>query len=90
MTTQVVFNIDDKLKKKAMKKSKKIGVPFSFVLNKAVKRFVEGEWEVALVEEKFNKKTAKEIQKALKDIKLGKNLSPVFDNLEDVIKYLKI
>lgn len=90
MTTQVVFNIDKNLKKKAMTKAKKLGVPFSFVLNRATEGFVEGEWEIIPAREKFNAKTAKEIRQALKDIKEGKNLSPTFNNMKDAFKYLGI
>lgn len=89
MTTQVVFNIDSNLKKRAMIKSKKMGLPFSFFLNKAVKRFVEGKWEAVLVEEKFNEKTVRELTKTLKEIEMGKGLSPAFDNIKDAINYLK-
>jgi hypothetical protein len=90
MTTQVVFNTDSNLKKKVMAKSKKLGLPMSFVLNQAMKHFASGKWEAVLVEEKFNEKTRKELDKILDDIKKGKNLSPGFDNMEEAFKYLKI
>lgn len=85
----MVFNIDKNLKKRAMARSKKMGMPLSFILNKAIKNFAEGRWDVDIVEEKFNTKTAREIRQALKDIKEGKNLSPVFNNIDDAIAYLE-
>lgn len=89
MTTQVVFNTNSSLKKKVMAKSKKIGLSMSFMLNQAMERFANGKWEVVLTEEKFNEKTARELTKTLKEIEMGKGLSPAFDNIKDAINYLK-
>ena len=90
MTTQVIFKLDKKLKDKAMRKAQTEGVALSSILKMATKAFVEGELNVGLVrEERFNAKTRKEIDQALKDIKSGKNLSPTFDNAKDAINYLK-
>lgn len=88
MTTQVVFNIDPKIKAKAMKRAKREGVPFASVLKMATKAFAEGKFEVGIyVEEKFNAKTAREIRTALKDIEKGKNLIR-FKNAKEMDDYL--
>jgi len=90
MTTQVIFTIDKRLKKEAMKKARSFGLPFSSVLNLATRAFVDGKINIGVVEnETFNKKTTNEIRKALSDIAKNKNLSPVFNNIEDAINYLK-
>ena len=90
MTTQVIFKIDKKLKKRAMREAKNKGIALSDVLKMATKAFADGELNVGLVrEEKFNAKTRKEIESALRDIKAGRNLSPSFDNAKDAINYLK-
>jgi antitoxin component of RelBE/YafQ-DinJ toxin-antitoxin module len=90
MNTQVIFNLDKKLKEKAMKKSRSEGVAFSSVLKLATKAFVEGDLDVRMIPKKeLNEKTKKIIEKALKNIKEGKNLSPSFDNAKDAIAYLK-
>ena len=89
MTTQVVFNIDPKIKAKAMKRAKREGVPFASVLKFATKAFAEGRLSVDIAEpESFNAKTAREIRAALRDIEKGRNLSPKFSNVEDAIKWL--
>lgn len=89
MNTQVIFNLDKKLKEKAMKKAQSQGVPFGFILKLATKAFVEGDFNVGLVsKEEFNPATRKSINKSLEDIKKGKNLSPEFDNVDDAIKWL--
>jgi antitoxin component of RelBE/YafQ-DinJ toxin-antitoxin module len=90
MTTQVIFKIDKKLKDKAMKKAQDEGLPFAFVLKMATQAYVEGRLEPQMVQpEKFNAKTRRILDQALKDIKAGKNLSPTFNNAKDAITYLK-
>ena len=75
MTTQVVFTIDPAVKKKAMKRAKREGVPFASFLKLATKAYAEGKFNIGLeIEEKFNAKTAREIRAALKDIEQGKNM----------------
>lgn len=89
MITQVVFNIDTKVKAQAMRRAKYLGVPFSSVLKFATKAFAEGKFTVGLhVEERFNEKTAKELRAALLDIENGRNLSPRFTDVEDAIAWL--
>ena len=91
MTTQVIFNIDKKLKEKAQKKAKSDGLSFSDILQMSTRAYVEGKLEPRMIQpepEKFNAKTRKEIETALKDIKAGRNLSPRFDNIDEAIVYL--
>ncbi len=87
-TSQVVFNIDSKLKALAMKKAKSQGLPFSSVLKFAIKSFVENKLKFELVPD-FNFYTRREIKAALKDIDAGKNISPVFSSADEMIAHLK-
>jgi antitoxin component of RelBE/YafQ-DinJ toxin-antitoxin module len=87
MTTQVVFNIDAKIKAKAMKRAKHIGIPFASYLRQAAEDFAEGRMGMAIVEEKFNAKTAQQLRVALRDIEKGKNLIS-FKNKKEIDKYL--
>jgi antitoxin component of RelBE/YafQ-DinJ toxin-antitoxin module len=90
MNTQVVFNIDSKLKERAMKKARNEGVPFASILKLATKAFVDGDLDVSLARrEEFNPKTRRAIQKAIKEIREGKGLSPAFDNAKDAVAYLR-
>ena len=50
MTTQVIFNVDPKLKARAMKRAKSEGIPFASVLKFATKAFAEGYLSMELVE----------------------------------------
>ncbi len=90
MTTQVTFKIDKKLKDLAMKKAQSEELPFGALLKLATKAFVEGSLSIGLLpREEFNAKTRRDINKALKDLKEGKNFSPVFTSTKDAIAYLK-
>ncbi len=90
MTTQVIFKIDKKLKAQAMKKAQDAGMPFGVVLKLATQAYVRGTLEVGLTSQpEFNAKTRKMLEKELKEIKEGKNLSPGFTNAKDAINYLK-
>lgn len=90
MNTQVIFNIDKKLKEKAMKKSRSEGIAFSSILKLATKAFVEGDLDVRMAPSReLNDKTKKVLERALKNIKNKKDISPGFDNAKDAITYLK-
>ncbi len=41
--TQVIFNLDPKVKAKAMKRAKREGIPFSAFLKRATQAFIDGE-----------------------------------------------
>lgn len=84
------FKIDKKLKQAAVKTAKKKGFSLSDYYRSATVSLVDGKSSVGFVqEEKFNEKTAREIRRALKDIKEGKNLSPAFKTVEEMRKYLE-
>lgn len=84
MNTQVIFNLDKKLKERAMKKAQNQGLPFGAILKLATQAFVDGDFSVGLIsKEEFNPATRKNVEKTLKDIKVGKNLSPQFTNVAD-------
>ena len=88
MTTQIVFNIDPKIKAKAMKRAKREGVPFASVLKFATREFAEGRLSVGIVNERFNARTAKEIRDALNDIKKGKKMIS-FKSAKAMDEYLR-
>ncbi len=90
MYSQVIVNVDSKLKSRAMKKAKIAGVPFSSILKMAIKDFVDGYLDIGLFKtEKFNDKTSKRISLALEDIAKGRNLSPAFSSADEAIAYLR-
>lgn len=88
MTTRVIFNVDPKIKARAMANAKKQGITISYYLNAALAEFAEGTKKMEIVEQ-VNEKTLKEIKKAVLDAKLGRNTSPAFTNAKDAIAWLR-
>jgi hypothetical protein len=90
MNTQVIFNIDKRLKDQAMKKAQMQGLPFGVILKLATQAFVDGSLCVGLFsKEEFNTNSRKRIEGAVKDIKEKKNLSPRFSSTKEAVAYLK-
>lgn len=89
MTNKMIFNVDSKIKERAMKQAQQDGVPFSIVLKLATKAYADGRLRLSISDvPSFNEATRKEIKQALEDIKRGKNLSPAFTNARDAVAYL--
>ena len=85
----MIFNVDSKIKDRAMKQARKDGVPFSTILKLATKAYAEGKLRLSISDvPSFNETSSKEIKQALEDIKKEKNLSPSFTNAGDAIAYL--
>lgn len=91
MTTQVIFKIDAKLKKAAQVKAKREGISLADLYKSATRSYINGSLDVGLIYYGVltpNAKTGKELMKARREIKAGKNLSPVFTNTKDINAYL--
>ena len=89
MKTVLNVKIDPKLKKEAQKTAKEAGIPLSLVVDSSLRKFVTRRTitiEAPLVP---NKKTAKILDKALKDIKEGKNIEGPFYTAEEFMKSLR-
>ena len=91
MITQMVFKLDNKLKQAAQQRARKQGITLSDLYKQTTESFVAGDLPVTFtpVAEIPNARTARSLRAALRDIKLGRNLSPRFDNAKDAIAYLK-
>lgn len=50
MITQVVFNIDSKIKAKAMKRAKEKGIPLASILRLTIKAYAEGRLELDVLD----------------------------------------
>ena len=80
--------MDSQLKKEVQKVAKEMGLPVSVLINNAARKIIETRsitFQAPLIP---NAKTARLLDKALKDIKAGKNLSPVFNTAKEMIDYL--
>lgn len=88
MKTMLNIKIDNKLKEKAQKVAKELGLPLSVVLNNYLKEFVREKRVVFGASLTLNKKTAQELDGILKDRKEGKNMTGPFDSFDDFIESL--
>jgi len=79
---------DSTLKNEAQKLAKQFGLSLSTVINYFLKEFV-AERKITFAEHPYpNKKTQAILDRALKDIKSGKNLVGPFTNADDLMKSL--
>jgi antitoxin component of RelBE/YafQ-DinJ toxin-antitoxin module len=85
MTTQVVFNLDTKIKAKAMKRAKKKGIPFAAVLKLAATAFAEGRVDFDLVEEEVRPEKLKLWEKQSRLVEQGKGKR--FNTIEEFRAY---
>ena len=86
MTSQIVFNIDSKIKAKAMKRAKSEGVPFALYLRQAAEDFAEGKRGMAIVDEVRPEKLALwERQSKLLDEGKGKR----FSSMKELREYMR-
>jgi hypothetical protein len=84
----VTIKIDKEVKKIAEKQARMNGVPLSsFIASIFTSSFsLKTAYRAG---ETFNIKTTREMDRIMKDIKEGKNLSPVFKNTKDMKAYLE-
>lgn len=90
MSIKTVLNIktDAKLKRRAQTVARNLGLPLGTVINRYLQEFVIEQKVVFERPEIPNARTAKNLRQAHKDLIAGKNISPVFANAKDAIKWL--
>ena len=89
MKTTTSIKLDTKVKKEATKLAGELGVSFSAVVNSMLKNFIRERRLVLSVEPELNEKTKKEYEKILQEIEAGRNLSPTFTNVADLMNALQ-
>ncbi len=88
MKTLLNIKTDVEVKRGAKKIAEEIGVPLSTIINAYLKQLLRERRVHFALPLKPNKKTARMLDRASKDYKKGKNISPVFENAEDMDAYL--
>ena len=89
-TSMITIKTDPKVKKEIQIFSENVGVSLSALTNAMYKKIIrERVIDLSDVYYVPNKKTAREIKQAEKDFRAGKNISPVFDNADDMVAYLR-
>ena len=90
MKTMINVKTDEKLKKRAQRVARDLGLPLSTIINRYLREFVINQRVVFERPEIPNAETRKAIEKVRKDWENGnvKEFSPAFTNAEDAIKWL--
>lgn len=90
MVMKTIINIkaDKSVKDAAKKIAKKLGLSLSAVVNAQLKQFVRNKSLYFSTIPRMTKELEEIVGRAEKDIKAGKNLSPMFSSVDDAIAYL--
>lgn len=82
----VIFNVDPKIKARAMKRAKVEGVPFSVILKMATKAFADGQLSLEL-EEEIRPEKLKLLEQQSRLIEQGKGKT--FSTMKEFREYIK-
>lgn len=88
MTTVLNVKIDDKLKKEAQQVAKDIGLPMSTVVAASLRDFVRNRSITISDAPRLRPEVESELLQLSKDAKIGKSVSPAFDNVRDAVDWL--
>ena len=85
MQTTVIFKADKKLKEAAQKTAKKMGIPFSAVMNRLMNEFVDRQ-HISFSTESYEPTPylKRILEKGEKDLKAGKNIT-YFNSVEELM-----
>ena len=88
--SKTVINIkaDKEVKEKAHKVAKEIGIPLSTVMNAFLKHFIRNKEVHFYLAPRMSEKLERTIARAERDLKKGKNISPVFSDPDEMLDYL--
>ncbi|OGL30662.1 hypothetical protein A3F37_03500 [Candidatus Saccharibacteria bacterium RIFCSPHIGHO2_12_FULL_41_12] len=88
MNTVLNVKIDPKLKKEAQEVAKAIGLPVSTVVSASLREFVRTRSITISDEATLKPEIVEELLEMSKKARLGIDISPAFDNLDDAFKWL--
>jgi addiction module RelB/DinJ family antitoxin len=88
MKTIINIKADKEVKEQAVQTAKKMGLPLSTVINAFLKKFIADQSVTFVAPLKPSRQLLKTLKQAEKDIRKGKNLSPLFTNMDKMDKYL--
>ena len=87
---KAIINIkaDVDTKREAVRVAQDMGVPLSTIINAFLKKFISDRSVTLFAPSKPNKKLQKILNQSSQDSAKGKNLSPMFTNMDDMDRYL--
>ena len=89
MKTMINVKTDVTIKKKAQTLARGLGLPLGTVINSYLRQFIADQRIEFSLLPVPNKRTSRLLDRALKDIESGKNLSPVFSSGQEMDRYLR-
>lgn len=88
MKTVLNVKTDKDIKDRAQALAKHLGIPLSTVVNAHLKSFIEsGEFKVTR-EPELRPAVIKELNRAIKEVRAGKNMSPRFTTAANALEWL--
>ena len=88
MKTMINIKTDREVKEKAKKIASELGLPLGTILNAYLKEFIRTKEAHFSIPPKITSKLEKILDSVEKDLKKGKNLSPVFSSTKKMDDYL--
>ncbi len=88
MKTIINIKADREVKDGAMRTAEQIGLPLSTVINAFLKKFISDQSITFTAPSKPSSNLKRILKAAEKDLRNGKNLSPLFTNMEKMDRYL--
>ena len=88
MKTVINIKADKDVKDQAFATAKEMGLPLSTIINAFLKRFINEKSVTFVAPLRPTKYLEKRLKQAFKDIKAGKNLSPMFVDMKKADAYL--
>ena len=88
MKTVINIKVDKDIKAQAFEVAKEMSVPLSTIINAFLKRFISDRSVTFDAPLRPTKYLEKKLKQAMKDIKAGKNLSPLFFDTKKEDAYL--
>ena len=88
MKTQIIIKADSDVKVKAQQTAAALGLPLSTLINAYLKQLIVTKEAHFSAFPKMTPKLERIVAKVRRDVKKGKNLSPVFDDTEKMLDYL--
>lgn len=88
MKTVINIKVDKDIKEQAFEVAHEMSVPLSTIINAFLKRFISDRSVTFDAPLKPTKYLEKRLKQAMKDIKAGKNLSPMFVDMKKADAYL--
>ena len=80
---------DREVKEKAQRVARDLGMPLSTVINAYLRQFIRNKEVHFFIEGELKPSVKRRFDRLHKDVKEGRNLSPVFHSAEEAIRWLR-